>query len=64
MRMHSLAILPYSAALSCTATYCANREVVVLLQFHIDVTLIQYKFASLVKLFVERFVMVINVYLR
>ena len=64
MRMHSLAILPYSATLSCTTAYCANREVVVLLQFHIDVTLIQYKFASLVKLFVERFVMVIDVYLR
>lgn len=61
MRVNSLAVLSYCTTLTGTATNCSNWKIVMLLQFHIDVTLVQHKFASFIKLLVKWFVVMIYV---
>ena len=64
MGVNSLAILPDRPALAGTATDSTNREVVMLLQLHVHVTLVQDELTALVQLLVEGLVMVVDVHLR
>lgn len=64
--VNALATLSDCAAmpLGASSAYGSDGEVVMLLQFHVHVTLVQRKFAPLVQLLVEGLVMVVGVHLR
>lgn len=66
MGMHPLAALPHRAAMPLTGTVAdgSDREVVMLLQLHIHITLVQGELAALVQLLIEGLVMVVGVHLR
>ena len=65
MGVDPLAALPdrSAVALAGTVAYRANREVVMLLELGVDVTLVQDEFAALVQLLVEGLVVVVHVHL-
>ena len=61
MGMHSLTVLSNSSPMS--LCWSSNWKAV-MLNFHIHITLIQSQFASIVKLFIKRLIMVSYLYLR
>ena len=66
MGMNPLAVLSDSSSMALAGAIAnrPNRKVVVLLELHVHITLVQNELASLIQLLVKRFIVVVHMHLR